>query len=554
MATTSVVNTVVPSPTSRRVSNASRSAVLQHAANELVFGVVGHVGSGTSTIAAVLEGILCSSSLSGGAYEAKTLSARGQIEAWAHQTNRPLPDTPRNDLQTTIAFQNLGDEMRLTLADNSAIAQALIKEIRQARAKSIGATIDDQTPVIPDGRRRAYILESLRHPEEVELLRHIYQDAFILIGVVCDFDKRVDRITAKYSNAGRDAAIDFMKRDAKGGQKHGQQVSNAFHLSDFFVNNSAERTKEDGSGNRHWRVTEHLTRLLTIISREEIVRPEISETAMHDAYSASLRSACLSRQVGAALVDVRGNIVSTGTNEVPKAAGGVYGESFGPHLDDDDGTNDQEHSDHRCAYRHLNGKSPFCSNTQEQNTIVHELISQIPELREAKPERKLALPSEIRNGRVGDLLEFSRAVHAEMDALLSASRTGATTLASRLFVTTYPCHYCARHIVSAGVDEVQYIEPYPKSLAERLHPDSITVDPAGWKPPSAGGSKVLFHPFVGVAPRMYRRAFIKDRELKDSLTGNISVGNPDWGTPWHLRSAAYPELELAVMKVKGPDA
>ena len=70
-----------------------------------------------------------------------------------------------------------------------------------------------------------------------------------------------------------------------------------------------------------------------------------------------------------------------------------------------------------------------------------------------------------------------------MDALLSAGRDGVSTVGARLFVTTFPCHYCARHIVSAGVYEVQYIEPYPKSRALNLHDDSIMTDKGAWTPP-----------------------------------------------------------------------
>jgi deoxycytidylate deaminase len=516
----------------------SKTAVLQHAANELVFAVVGHVGSGTSTIATFLGQFLNSASLTGGAYEVEVLSARTEIEKWARAAGEEVPRTKRTDLTTTTSFQNLGDKMRLVTRDNSAVACALIRQIRITRASKLGLSDVGDSPVKPDGRRRAYILDSLRHPEEVELLRHVYQEAFILVGVVCDTEKRVQRIMEKYENAGRGHALDFMKRDAKGGERHGQRVSDTFHLSDFFIDNSTDRENADGTGNKDWGIPDHLSRLIKIISRETIVRPEIAETAMHDALSASLRSACLSRQVGAALVDAKGNVLATGTNEVPRAGGGVYGESA-----------EIGQEDHRCAFRKLN-EPPFCSNTRQQNELVKKLIDEVAELKEARPERRLSLPGEIRNSGVGDLLEFSRAVHAEMDALLSAGRAGASTVGARLFVTTYPCHYCARHIVSAGVDEVQYIEPYPKSQAISLHPDSITTDSKNWLPPSEGGKKVLFRPFVGVAPRMYRRAFLKDRELKDAHTGVMRNSDPEWGTPWHLRSAAYVELEAYLSKAE----
>jgi ABC-type oligopeptide transport system ATPase subunit len=213
MATRNV--TAVKAAPERRLKNASRVAVLQHAANELVFGLVGHVGSGTSTVAATLCELLKSPALGGGSYDTVILSAREEIENWANQTSRPVPQTDRLQLETDVAYQNLGDDMRLSNLDNSVVASALIKKIRSTRAKSMGLTADVGGAVVPDGKRRAYILESLRHPDEVELLRHIYQDAFILIGTVCDFEKRVDRITQKYKNAGRIDAIGFMKRDAQ---------------------------------------------------------------------------------------------------------------------------------------------------------------------------------------------------------------------------------------------------------------------------------------------------------------------------------------------------
>ena len=341
------------------------------------------------------------------------------------------------------------------------------------------------------------------------------------------------RLTNKYSDCGKDSAIKFMRRDAKDGLKHGQRVSDAFHLADFFVDNTADRNSRD------WDVAEVLSRLIKIVLRDNIVRPKMAETAMHDAFSASLRSACLSRQVGAAIINSKGELIATGTNEVPMAGGGVYGK---PSTKSDE---PEAKHDHRCAFT-----NKFCSNTREQIKIVNGLIEEIPELSAATGERKFTLPQDLRSSRIGDLIEFSRAVHAEMDALLSVGRTGGTTLGTSVYVTTYPCHYCARHLVSAGVDRVEYIEPYPKSQATALHSDSITEDSINWLPPSAGGKKVLFTPFVGVAPRMYRRAFFKDGELKNSVTGDMQPISADWGTPWHLRSAAYYELELEISRAK----
>lgn len=507
----------------------SRLAVLEHAANELVFAVVGHVGSGTSTVAEALKNLLRSHTLPGGAYDADILKARDVITRWATEASRQVPAESRA-LEGVETLQDLGDELRKTSKDNAAVAKGLVKAVRQMRATKTDAPEPGDGAVKPDGKRRAYILDSIRHPAEVELLRHVYQDAFVLIGVVCEEERRLSRVMSKYDNAGRTKAKKFMQRDAKAVEKHGQRVSDAFHLSDFFLDNTAERADSEA-----WDINDRLSRLIKIITHSAIMRPETAETAMYHAHGAAMRSACLSRQVGAALTDNKGNLVATGTNEVPQAGGGVYGQRFGTGLDD-----------HRCAFRRTES-TQYCSNTKTQHEMVDRLIEEIPELRELNAIRKASLRQEIRGSGIGDLLEFSRAIHAEMDAVLSAVRVGTSTIGTRLFVTTFPCHYCARHLVAAGVDEIQFIEPYPKSQALGLHADAIQVEVAGAKLPSEGGTKVLFHPFVGAAPRLYRRAFLKDRDLKDAA-GTMQIGNPEWGTPWHLRSAAYIELEAAILK------
>lgn len=322
--------------------------------------------------------------------------------------------------------------------DHAAVARALILQVRQLRATKRGLGDCGDKPVEPDGKRRAYILDSIRHPAEVELLRNV----------------------------------------------------------------------------------------------SEVVRPTLAETAMYAAHGAQVRSACLSRQVGAALIDPHGNLLATGTNEVPKAGGGLYGEELdarGPR-------------DHRCAYGHR-----YCSSTREQNALIDELVAILVEAN-ATSVAPDVLQALLKGSRVSQLLEFSRAVHAEMDALLRAGRRGTSTVGTRMFVTTYPCHYCARHLVTAGVDEVQYIEAYPKSRATKLHADAISTDPIDWVPPSRNGDKVLFRPFVGVAPRLYRRAFLKDRELKDDMTGTMTLSEPPWATPWHLGRVSYVELEAKLAR------
>lgn len=110
----------------------------------------------------------------------------------------------------------------------------------------------------------------------------------------------------------------------------------------------------------------------------------------------------------------------------------------------------------------------------------------------------------IESSMLFDITEFGRAVHAEMDAILSCARSGISISGAILYTTTFPCHNCARHIIAAGLRRVVYIEPYPKSLADKLHGDSMWLGERG---KGAGVSKIGFEPFVGIGPRKYADLF-----------------------------------------------
>lgn len=71
----------------------------------------------------------------------------------------------------------------------------------------------------------------------------------------------------------------------------------------------------------------------------------------------------------------------------------------------------------------------------------------------------------VKGTRFADLIEFGRAVHAEMEAVLSAARRGIPVQDATVVCTTFPCHNCARHLIAAGVRRLVYLFPYAKSRA-----------------------------------------------------------------------------------------
>lgn len=53
-------------------------------------------------------------------------------------------------------------------------------------------------------------------------------------------------------------------------------------------------------------------------------------------------------------------------------------------------------------------------------------------------------------------LKYDWVIHAEVNAIANAARTGASTLGGRMFITIPPCLDCAKSIVAAGISEVFY--------------------------------------------------------------------------------------------------
>lgn len=66
----------------------------------------------------------------------------------------------------------------------------------------------------------------------------------------------------------------------------------------------------------------------------------------------------------------------------------------------------------------------------------------------------------------GERREVCRALCAEQIAVSEAARNGILLDGSTVYVTSSPCHICAKLLVSAGVKEIIYDKEYKDELAE----------------------------------------------------------------------------------------
>jgi dCMP deaminase len=68
----------------------------------------------------------------------------------------------------------------------------------------------------------------------------------------------------------------------------------------------------------------------------------------------------------------------------------------------------------------------------------------------------------------GQRSELCRAAHAEQNAINFAARYGIPIEGTTLYTTHYPCSWCAKSIVNAGIRQVVFGEDYPDPLAKEI--------------------------------------------------------------------------------------
>lgn len=210
-----------------------------------------------------------------------------------------------------------------------------------------------------------------------------------------------------------------------------------------------------------------------------------------------MRSSDLSRQVGYAACTDDGQVLAVGTNEVAKAGGGFYWPGSEGDARD---------------FRVVESDEP---NAEMKLAILKDLLQRLQptgillEKGEITDEMVSATAKQLKGSRFMAITEFGRAVHAEMGVITDAARRGVPLRGATMYGTTFPCHNCAKHIVASGITRLVYIEPYPKSQVARLFRDSIALE-------NAAPGKVLFEPFVGIAPLRFREFFLTPDRKDDN--------------------------------------
>ncbi len=475
--------------------------------NELFFGLVCPVGTDKTKVIESLK-----KSFSNVNYKCEIIKLSDLLHSISGLSQDLSHDLPMDERIKN--HMDAGDQLRRDTGEGSSLAKLSFAEIQQRRSDK-GF---DKTPI----PRMAYIFDSLKHHEELEILQRVYGKNFWLISAYSPIDARIESLAndirsdrhGQNVDQFKDLARELINRDKEDqGDKFGQKVVKTFHFGDLFVDTN------------HPDLDKSIERFVNLIFNDVDPTPNREEYGMFYAKASAFRSASLARQVGAAIVDAYGDVLATGTNEVPRYGGGLCGPDNNP---------EQRESDRG-----------FDSNTLRTIDLLHDFLSKLQNANWFSDDRSQTNPDDLvkeimnntslSDARLMDVTEYGREVHAEMAALMNASRQTIKVDGATLFCTTFPCHVCTKHIIASGIERVVYIEPYPKSLAEDLFGDGdgiITVDK---KPES---EKISFQPFVGISPSRFMDLFAWKEKKNDEghkIKWDSSTSNPRyWEEPLQI--------------------
>jgi len=454
---------------------------------EVVIGLVGPVGT---DLRVVMRCVTAEFAAVG--YQVQEIRLSAMLHSFSEHDH--LNQLGMDEARRIDAHMDAADSLRQRTACADIMALLSVARIRKER-RDLAERRASTAPIV-------YILNSLKHPEEVETLRKIYGNLFFAISVYAPRAERVSRLAERIAQSKSEPNADdhrsdaerLVQKDANAARSGaGQNVRDAFPKSDFFL-----RWGTEGA------MRAEVQRLVELLFGHPFHTPRRDEHAMFLAQAAALRSADLSRQVGAAILSESGSIIGIGCNEVPRVGGGIVwageGNDFRDFVVGYDASARKKREIVREIFSSLRG-AKWLSESLDQRSL-DELVDDALENGDNPP---------LRDARVSSIIEFGRIVHAEMNSLLDAMSRSQTVTDATLYCTTFPCHMCARHIVGAGIRKVVYIEPYPKSLARDLYHNEICVEDDGDR-----ADAVRFEAFMGVAPRQYMSLFAMPRRKIES--------------------------------------
>jgi len=379
------------------------------------------------------------------------------------------------DIELVDFFNNRISELHLQTFGNNLrkTGNAFIEDGPFGDLKNLPLTATEVNKYIKYYRNRTdskkancFIIDAFRNPAEVEFFRRY--DQFFLISLYASEETRCKRLERTILGGSLHEREDFANIFQKINERdwgddssikdlHKQNVSRCFYMADIAINNDETNTEFDLI------LFKKFIRYYALIASPGCIQPTKEETFMNLAYSLSLRSSCISRQVGAVVTDKAGFVLGVGWNDV------AHGQIGCGLKQKTDYFNETELFS-MGLYKGLFSKEDVEQFSESDSICFKDVLSE-KKIKEKLSKINLEQTEKEEVLRVLKIkrLEFCRSLHAEENALLQvATRGGMGVRGGEIYTTTFPCELCAKKIYQSGITRIYFTEPYPNSISENV--------------------------------------------------------------------------------------
>ncbi|MFW2599608.1 hypothetical protein [Aliarcobacter butzleri] len=234
-----------------------------------------------------------------------------------------------------------------------------------------------------------------------------------------------------------------------------QNITECVQRSDIYIDNNND--KDDT-------LYRQIFKYLSLIVHPGLITPNNDEIIMQLALTAKLNSGCISRQVGAVVLNKYGSVKSIGWNDVPEGQTPCLLRSHSELLNNS--TSNIYSRYEKTKFREHDKFKYIFSEEKNKKQVKYNEYKESDE----KGLNDSFCFKTIQNKIDGDKNQvYTRSLHAEENAFLQASKFGnSEILEGELFTTASPCFLCAKKAYQLGIKRIVYIEAYPDISNEQV--------------------------------------------------------------------------------------
>lgn len=398
--------------------------------------------------------------------------------------NKIISEKRTSNILTIPILQEIGDLVRneMDIFQLPLYIQLLIK------AFAITMRKDDKPCYV--------VIDSLKNPFEIFYFKERYS-AFYTFSI----HARDEIIYERYSHLSPVIDIKAIhKREilkegtekAKGSLEskkdfNSQNIIECIQRSDIYIDNNKDKTDT---------LYRQVFKYLSLIIHPGLITPSHDEVIMQLALNAKLNSGCISRQVGAVVLNKHGSIKAIGWNDVPEGQTPCLLRSHHELLN-----NSQSTTYSKYEQETVRTSDKFKYIFSDKKSDIHQYDSSTAiGLNDAFCFKGIQNKIDNDKNQV-----YTRSLHAEENAFLQASKYGnSEIIGGQLFTTSSPCFLCAKKAYQLGMERIVYIEAYPDiSDKQVLNIGTLTI------------LMVHFRGAIGIAyHKLYEPIFSYKDELK----------------------------------------